>query len=120
MLKKDEWTYLLNTRSVSHVRYHIAVVSGVNGVILYSDAYTPFAAGAPTVYSGGTVTDADWRKMQLQGCVFIPQVPSPYYWTETSEISGSQLMFTAQSGYDRWREREGSHYKGYVRYVTNL
>ena len=46
MLKKDEWIYLLNTRSVSHVRYHFAVVSGVNGVILYSDAYTPSAAGA--------------------------------------------------------------------------
>jgi hypothetical protein len=30
------------------------------------------ASGAPEVTSGGTVTAADWRKMQLQGCVFLP------------------------------------------------
>ena len=30
------------------------------------------AAGAPAVSSGGTVTAANWRKMQLVGCVFLP------------------------------------------------
>ena len=39
---------------------------------LSPDAYTPGAAGAPEVTSGGTVTAANWRKMQLQGCVFLP------------------------------------------------
>ena len=44
----------------------------INGVILFLDTYPPSAAGAPTVSSGGTVTAANWRKMQLVGCVFLP------------------------------------------------
>ena len=40
-------------------------------VVLYPDAYTPSAAGVPTVTSKGTVTAANWQKMQLLGCVFL-------------------------------------------------
>ena len=99
MMTRDEWTYLLNTRSVSHVRYHFAVVSGVNGVILYPDAYTPDAAGAPTVTSGATVTAANWRKMQLQGCVFLPAMNTGaweytgFYWTSTVNTKVSKEQY---------------------------
>ena len=72
MMTTDEWTYLLNTRSVSHARYHFATVAGTKGVILYPDTYTPGAAGVSAVSAKGSVSADDWRKMQLQVCVFLP------------------------------------------------
>ena len=117
MMTQAEWTYLLNSRSVSHARYHFATVSEVNGVILYPDAYTPSSAGAPTVSSGGTVTADNWRKMQLQGCVFLSTIqetnvnPQQYWlpstrrmnnmnWGETLYIKFNQSItvgYTSQS-----------------------
>ena len=57
----------------------------------------------PTVSSGGTVTAADWRKMQLQGCVFLPAAGRIFsgnvtdygtimYWT-SNETSNNRAMY---------------------------
>ena len=70
-------------------------------MIIYPDAYTPSSAGAPTVTSGGTVTAADWRKMQLQGCVFLPYAG----WI----ASGSNPTYNGQRFYT-WAESDGGKY----------
>ena len=86
-LSKDEWTYLLNTRSASTVggtengRYAKAKVNDVQGVILFPDSYThPDGVTAPTGvnatdatgWDGNSYTAADWTKMESAGCVFLP------------------------------------------------
>ena len=86
-LSKDEWTYLLNSRSASTVggtengRYAKAKVNGVGGVILFPDSYThPDDVTAPTGvnstsdtgWNGNSYTAADWTKMESAGCVFLP------------------------------------------------
>ena len=86
-LSKDEWTYLLNTRSASTVggtengRYAKAMVNDVQGVILFPDSYThPDGVTAPTGvnatdetgWDGNSYTAADWTKMESAGCVFLP------------------------------------------------
>ena len=114
-LTKDEWTYLLNTRSASTVggtangRYAKAEVNDVMGVILFPDTYThPEGVTVPTGvnatgntgWNGNSYTAADWTKMESAGCVFLPAaggrdgstVNLPgwygYYWSATPSGAG--------------------------------
>lgn len=109
-LSKDEWKYLLNTRSASTVggtengRYAKAKVNDVKGVILFPDTYThPDGVTAPkgvnatdaTGWNVNSYTVEDWTKMESAGCVFLPaagyrggsEMVSPgtigYYWSAT-------------------------------------
>ena len=90
-LSKDEWTYLLNTRSASTVgdtengRYAKAKVNDVGGIILFPDTYThPGGVTAPTGvnatgdtgWNGNSYTVAEWTKMETAGCVFLPAAGS--------------------------------------------
>ena len=125
-LSKDEWTYLLNTRSASTVggtengRYAKAMVNDVQGVILFPDTYThPDDVAAPTGvnstsdtgWNGNSYTVADWTKMESAGCVFLPaagnrngstvKVPgtSGYYWSATpiNTSTAYRVYFTSGS-----------------------
>ena len=70
---------------------------------LSPDASPPSAAGAAAVSSGGTVTAANWRKMQLVGCVLLPYAgrqvsgkiydsgQASYYWSSTN-LGGNFAM----------------------------
>ncbi len=69
-LSKEEWTYLLNTRTVNSgtregFSFQIATVNEINGLIIYPDAYT--AQSGETEY-----TDTEWSTMEESGCVFLP------------------------------------------------
>ena len=84
-LSKDEWTYLLETRTVnggtgdgkSYTKGQS--VNGVLGVVIYPDNYT----GA--VYSG-----SDWATFESAGCVFLPAA---------GYRSGSSLSNLSTRGY---------------------
>ena len=125
-LSKDEWTYLLNTRSASTVggtangRYAKAKVNNVPGVILFPDTYThPDGVTAPvgvnaegnTGWNGNSYTVEDWTKMESAGCVFLPaagyrsgsEMAGPgtygYYWTATPNTTGTAYRVYSNSDY---------------------
>ncbi len=124
-LSKDEWTYLLNTRSASNVggtdngRYAKAEVNDVMGVILFPDTYIhPDGVTAPTGvnatdntgWNNNSYTVADWTKMESAGCVFLPaaggrsgsSVNDPgwygYYWSATLNGASNPYYVTFTSG----------------------
>ena len=88
---KDEWDYLINTRTVnggtgndksySFFKY----VNGKRGVVIYPDDYT-----------GAAYSDKNWATFEAAGCVFLPAADdraganvhksntTAYYWTSTS------------------------------------
>ena len=113
-LSKDEWTYLLNTRSASNVggtdngRYAKAKVNDVQGIILFPDTYThPDGVTAPTGvnatgntgWNGNSYTVADWTKMETAGCVFLPAAGSR---------DGNSVSYAGTTGTYWW----STHYEG--------
>lgn len=89
-LTKNEWNYLLNTRTASTVnnidnaRYTKAQVSGRNGIILFPDYYThPNGVMLPASindasanYNTNVYTTNDWDSLEAAGCVFLPSAGS--------------------------------------------
>ena len=92
-LSRDEWDYLLNTRTVTNsqwsgARFILARIDGIyNGIILFPDNYThpdgtdftPYRLyGEPQFnaksggYSNTTVSLNGWALMEAAGCVFLP------------------------------------------------
>ena len=65
-LTKDEWDYLLNTRSCTWYRYEWTTIEGVKGIIIYPDGY---------VQPG---TSPTWEEKQKAGCIFLPAAGSRY------------------------------------------
>lgn len=103
-LSMDEWTYLLNTRTVNggtgeNKSYTLnKTVNGKRCLVLYPDNYT----GA--VYSG-----SDWASFEAAGCVFLPAAgwrngttinhinDRGYYWSSSSHntTAAKRLFFAA-------------------------
>ena len=92
-LNKDEWDYLLNTRTVTNnkwpgARFILAQIDGIyNGIILFPDTYfhpngTDFIPykeygvfkfnQRDGAYSNTTVSLNGWALMEAAGCVFLP------------------------------------------------
>ena len=82
-LTKDEWDYLLNTRTNASDLRGVAQVNGVNGLILLPDNWTcpsgvTFKSGFPgnegfyyyAAYQ--TFTATEWSKLEAAGAVFLP------------------------------------------------
>jgi hypothetical protein len=85
------------------------------------------AAGAPAVSSGGTVTAANWRKMQLQGCVFLPKAGSQtnykaeeagLYYTTNKSGSNPWIVFIGDNSITTQVYRGGDNC--FIRLVTLL
>ena len=108
-LTKDEWSYLLKSRAAStacgygDVRYVIATVNNVSGLIIFPDTYT-HPSGVATLhnvntsdaaFNGYVVTLSEWQQMESAGCVFLPAAGSRggtevhnvgtafFYWSST-------------------------------------
>jgi hypothetical protein len=82
---KDEWTYLINTRSASTVgsttnaRYVKARVNGINGLILLPDIFslpsgiTMYGINtANRSFSSTSYNLSQWISLENAGCVFLP------------------------------------------------
>lgn len=104
-LTRDEWNYLVNTRSAnSGMRYVKAVVNGINGVIIFPDNWSS------TIYSFNSINDKDAyyshnvidetimvNTLEQNGAVFLPAAgsrtgvtisnvnESGCYWSATAE-----------------------------------
>jgi hypothetical protein len=77
-LTKDEWVYLLETRSTaSGIRYAKSQVNGVNGLIIVPDdwdasIYTLNNTNtANVVYTSNSINNTDWTKIEAAGCIFL-------------------------------------------------
>ena len=133
-LTKDEWVYLLDTRSGSTVngtanaRFTEATINtdgtAVNGIILFPDDVTianseATAWGAINGWSnwGTKCTSAQWAELAVKGCVFLPAAGTRWessvsninergrYWSST--ISGPTRAY-----YVRFRSNGGDYSGG--------
>ena len=78
-LTKDEWEYLLNTRTTSSgIRYAKAKVHGMNGLVIVRDNWnnSVYALDSTniynTTYAFNIINSTDWAKMEAEGCIFLP------------------------------------------------
>ena len=119
MLTKEEWSYVLNTRSTSSgKRYAKAQVDGMNGIILLPDNwstsyYTLNSTNSGSAnYTTNTITASQWSALEQYGAVFLPAAGARYngttvdapgtygdYWSSTAynESFCHGLFFTGNS-----------------------
>ena len=107
-LTKEEWTYLLNTRTTSSgKRYAKAQVNGMNGLILLPDDWkTSYYSLSNTnsgsaAFTSNTITATQWPTLEQHGAVFLPMGGYRngttmggvgeycYYWSSSSNGSGT-------------------------------
>ena len=106
-LTKNEWVYLLNTRTTSSgKRYAKAQVDGVNGLILLPDGWmTSYYTlnntnNSTAAFTTNTITSDQWQTLEQYGAVFLPAAGyrdentyndnggSGYYWSASCNGSG--------------------------------
>ena len=75
-LSKDEWEYLLITRTTtSGIRYAKAKVGDVNGMILLPDDWSTsyYTLSSTEDFTANVITSVDWtNKLEAHGAVFLP------------------------------------------------
>ena len=75
-LTKEEWTYLINSRS--GIRYAKATVNGVSGLIVLPDGWkTSYYSlnstnSASAAFTSNIITAAQWPTLEQHGAVFLP------------------------------------------------
>ena len=79
--KSDEWDYMINYRETpSGLRFAVACVDGVNGVIVFPDDWdsASYEINEPNrfetgVYTVNAISDADWSTVfEAAGALFLP------------------------------------------------
>ncbi|MCR5364875.1 MAG: hypothetical protein K6E67_01855 [Prevotella sp.] len=76
VLTKDEWAYLINTRSETY-RYAKGTIHGTNGLMLFPDGFTlPTGVSISNANTAGasytSYSDGDWTALEAAGVVFLP------------------------------------------------
>lgn len=118
-MPRDEWDYLLHTRTNADRLQGIATVAGMKGYVLLPDNwqlpdmmwFTPLA----TSFSVNTYYVSQWRTMENAGAVFLPvagyrDVTSvedldqfAYYWTSSADpddmVQATEVLFGVSGGY---------------------
>ena len=118
-LTKDEWDYLLNTRTNASVLKGVAQVNGVNGLILLPDNWTcpsgvsfksGFHSNCGAYAAYQTFTAEQWSKLESAGAVFLPAAGArlgsnvynvqyySYYWSATESNSYNAYSLGFDSG----------------------
>lgn len=141
-LTKDEWEYLLSSRTNAQQLRSLGRVAGVQGLILLPDDWQQPAAVAftPSMNSTNTndYTAAQWALMEAAGAVFLPaagvryestvssQGTSGYYASSTHYGSSSANLryivyysYTTYSSYD-WDHTGGAPAGVAVRLVRDI
>ena len=105
-LTKDEWLYLINTRTTaSGIRFAKATVNGVGGLIVVPDewdtnTYSLDSANfLASTFSSNVITASNWDTLESAGCLFLPLSGYRYgttvagagrygnYWASTPSLS---------------------------------
>ena len=109
---KDEWNYVINTRSTSSgIRYAKATVNDVPGLIIVPDnwstsTYTLNSTNTSNAaYNTNVINAATWTTLEKAGCFFLPaggcrqasyvDDPSEHgcYWSSTNTYSFNSYSF---------------------------
>ena len=100
-LTQDEWVYLFETRSTSSgIRYAMAKVSGVNGVILLpnnwlSSYYTLNDTNNDiSEFSSNVITASQWNTLEQHGAIFLPAAGNRV-WTSVIDVGSSGYYWSA-------------------------
>lgn len=72
-LTKDEWGYLLETRTDASSKYGMATVAGVNGIIVLPDVYEGTTINADhSAWDNNSISASNWVAYEAKGAVFLP------------------------------------------------
>ncbi|MBR4453003.1 MAG: hypothetical protein IKS33_01950 [Bacteroidales bacterium] len=100
-LTKDEWVYLMNTRTTSSgVRYAKACVMGIDGLIIVPDNWSTSIYALQSTntinvnYTINTIIDTNWINMENAGCVFLPAT-GYRYGTSVSDVGSIGYYWSA-------------------------
>lgn len=119
-LTKSEWDYILNTRNTtSGIRYALAKVNGVNGLILISDLWqsSNYPLSNPNTMDcvfENNVIDADTWEHHFElagGCVFLSAAGVRYY--GVSNV-GNHGMYWSSNNSSNW----GDQYASYLDFAS--
>lgn len=137
-LTKDEWNYVLNSRTTSSgIRYAKAKVNSVSGIILLPDDWNDSFYSlsntntASAGFTSNVISESAWNTLEVHGAVFLPftgfrqgtTVDPPtsygYYWTAScySANEAHQLVF---GGSIVTMDRNYRYYGYAVRLVRNV
>ena len=108
-LTKDEWVYVFDKRSTSSgIRYAIATVNGVNGVILLPDTWNSSNYSlsktnkSDASFGSNQISQSDWTsKLEANGAVFLPAAGWRYGTTVYSVGSGGEYWSATYYHSDR-------------------
>ena len=112
-LSKDEWDYLLNSRTDAAKKVGYGTVCGVNGIILLPDVFTDpmknngdgaFIPKAKTDWETNIYVSDNWAAMEAAGAVFLPAAGNRL---------GSSGNYVGRRG-DYWSATPGEYNPGYV------
>ena len=121
-LTKDEWDYLLNTRTNASSLKGVAQVNGVNGLIFLPDTWVcpegiTFKSGFHSSHgiyyyaAYQTFTAEQWSKLEDAGAVFLPASGNRF---------GSEVRNVQKLGY-YWSATEGNdNYAGYLYFYSDV
>ncbi len=141
-LTKDEWDYLLNTRTNASVLKGVAQVNGVNGLIFLPDTWVcpegiTFKSGFHSEYSVEaygqyqTFSADQWSKLESAGAVFLPAAGLRYgsfvynvqyygnYWSAT-ENNSSYAYYLYFGSYEASMGNDTRYFGHSVRLVKDL
>ena len=110
-LTKDEWSYLIDTRTDASSKKGVATVNSVTGLVLLPDdwnlpADVTFTSGANGDFAQNTYSVEDWAKMEANGAVFLPAAG---YRSVTDMVNiGSQGKYWSSSSYDNTESYSGA------------
>ena len=118
-MTREEWEYVLNNRTtVSEIRYAIAQVNGVNGLILLPDDWraTYFTLNNTNQnsadFSSNIINLEQWSTLEQYGAVFLPAA-GVRIGTSVRNI-GSELDYWSASSYSNYMAYCIRLYDGYT------
>lgn len=126
-LSRYEWYYLLDYRLNASEKLGVAMVNGINGLVLLPDNWTlptgaEFTSGFANYWTYeyykivNTYTISEWQVMENAGAVFLPAAgfrdglevwfvgEKGYYWSSTkySELTSYSVLFDPNYVYPRY------------------
>lgn len=117
-LTRDEWVYVFDTRKTSSgIRYAMATVNGVSGVILLPDNWSSSNYSLSNTnktdasFSSNRISQSDWtNKFEANGAVFLPA--AGYRYGTSVDYVGSGGFYWSASYYGSYDARYVWFYDG--------
>ena len=118
-LKNTEWQYVFNTRTMvsGGIRYAMAKVNNVNGVILLPDDWSSstYSLNSGTInFSNNTLTVSQWSILEQAGAVFLPAAGYRNGVSINSNLTGNRGYYWSSSSHDATSAYRVYFYNAYL------